>query len=172
MTPIPTPETGGMGHHNFEWSRLAVCDPSLLCRRAMRIRRCHGELCLCPSTRNVARQLLDQTAEVPTTFDVLSVMIYGGLGHYSRETSLVFSAAVEEWPRELQSGADKPEIDIYSIDVNLSDVGDLALRDKVLAIPTSFRISDEDRSLLKVAARANLTQNPELRRFLESTKPR
>jgi len=99
-------------------------------------------------------------------------MIYGGLGHYSRETSLVFSAAVEEWPRELQSGVDKPEIDIYSIDVNLSDVGDLALRDKVLAIPTSFRISDEDRSLLKVAARANLTQNPELRRFLESTKPR
>lgn len=67
---------------------------------------------------------------------------------------------------------DEPEIDINSIDVNLSDVGDLAPRDKVLAVPTSFRISEEDRSLLKAAARANLTQNPELRRFLESTKPR
>jgi NTE family protein len=40
--------------------------------------------------------ILDQAAEVPTTFDVLSVMIYGGLGRYSRETSLAFSAAVEE----------------------------------------------------------------------------
>jgi NTE family protein len=113
---------------------------------------------------------LDQMAEVPSALDVLGAMIYGGLGRYSRETSLIFAAAVEEWRRELQSVA--VDADIFSIEINLSDVDDRELREKVLAIPTSFRISDENRSLLQTAARMNLAQNPELRRFLESTKLR
>jgi NTE family protein len=113
--------------------------------------------------------LLDQMAEVPNTLDVLGAMIYGGLGRYSRETSLTFAAAVEDWRRELQSGGTTSDVDIFSIEVNLSDVDDRELRDKVLAISTSFRISDEDRSLLQNAARVSLERNPELRRFLEST---
>jgi NTE family protein len=113
--------------------------------------------------------LLDQMAEVPNTLDVLGAMIYGGLGRYSRETSLTFAAAVEDWRRELQSGGTTSDVDIFSIEVNLSDVDDRELRDKVLAISTSFRISDEDRSLLRNAARVSLERNPELRRFLEST---
>jgi NTE family protein len=113
---------------------------------------------------------LDQMAEVPNALDVLGAMIYGGLGRYSRETSLIFAAAVEEWRHELQSVA--VDADIFSIEINLSDVGDRELREKVLAIPTSFRISDENRALLQKAARMNLAQNPELRRFLESTRLR
>jgi hypothetical protein len=109
-------------------------------------------------------------AEVPNALDVLGAMIYGGLGRYSRETSLIFAAAVEDWRRELQSVA--VDVDIFSIEINLSDVDERELRDKVLAIPTSFRISDENRSLLQTAARMSLAQNPELRRFLESTKLR
>jgi NTE family protein len=114
--------------------------------------------------------LLDQMAEVPNALDVLGAMIYGGLGRYSRETSLIFAAAVDEWRRELQSVA--VDVDIFSIEINLSEVDDRELRDKVLAIPTSFRISDEDRSLLQTAARVSLARDPELRRFLESTKLR
>jgi NTE family protein len=113
---------------------------------------------------------LDQMAEVPNPLDVLGAMIHGGLGRYSRETSLVFAAAVEDWRRELQSVS--TEVDIFSIEINLSEVDDVELRDQVLAIPTSFRISDEDRALLARAARRSLGQNPELQRFLASTGPR
>jgi NTE family protein len=112
---------------------------------------------------------IDGRGTVPTTLEVLDAMIYGGLGRQSVETSLVFADAVALWRRELRSIASPgSDVDIFSIEVSLSTIDDSALRDRVLAIPTAFRISSEDRALLREAARQGLRQSGDFRRFIES----
>jgi len=114
---------------------------------------------------------IDASGEVPGTVDVLNAMIGGGLGRFSRETSLVFSDAVEQWRKELRADprwAPEAQADIFSIEVKLTDLDDPALRKQVLDIPTAFRISEEARTLLRQAAQRSLDQSAEFKRFLLS----
>lgn len=123
------------------------------------------------SERN-APLAVERKGEVPGPLEVLNAMVFGGLGRYSRETSLVFSEAVGQWRRELQHAAGAgSDVDIYTIEINLSDVEDRALREQVMAIPTAFRISAEHLELLRRAARESVAQSRELGRFLGSTAP-
>lgn len=117
---------------------------------------------------------IDRSDKVPGTVDALSAMIFGGLGRFSKETSLVFSDAVEQWRRELRSDARwaaESQADIFSIEIRLTDLDDSSLRTQVLAIPTAFRISEVDRSLLRQAAKRSLERSAEFKRFLESLPP-
>ena len=114
---------------------------------------------------------IDVSGEVPGTVDVLNAMIGGGLGRFSRETSLVFSDAVEQWRKELRSDprwASEEQADIFSIEIKLTDLDDPTLRKQVLDIPTAFRISEEARALLRQAAKRSLDQSAEFKRFLLS----
>lgn len=112
---------------------------------------------------------IDQRGEVPSPVEVANAMIYGGLGRVSRETSLVFNEAVEQWRRELRAlGPGARNADIFAIEINLSAVADPDLRERVLAVPTSFRISPEDLKLLRRAAQASVANSRELARFVDS----
>jgi NTE family protein len=114
---------------------------------------------------------IDHSGEVPGTVDVLNAMIYGGLGRFSKETSLVFKDAVEQWRKELRSDprwAPEAQAEIFSIELNLTDLDDPILRKQVLAIPTAFRISKEDRALLRLAARHGLARSADFARFLRA----
>ncbi len=114
---------------------------------------------------------IDTRGEVPGTMDVLNAMIYGGLGRFSKETSLVFGDAVEQWRKELRSDprwAAEAQADIFSIEIKLTDLDDAELRRQVLEIPTAFRIAETDRTLLRRAARRSLDRSAEFRRFLQS----
>lgn len=108
----------------------------------------------------------ESSAEVPGTLDVLGALIKGNLGRHSRETALVFDDAIEQWRTDLRR--DDADVDIFRIEVNLHGLEDAALRERVLAIPTAFRISADDRELLRVAARSALDESAEMRRFLQS----
>lgn len=108
----------------------------------------------------------ESSSRVPGTLDVLGALINGNLGRHSRETALVFDDAIEQWRADLRR--DDGDVDIFRIEVNLHGLEDAALRDRVLAIPTAFRISAEDRKLLRVAARAALDESVELQRFQQS----
>jgi NTE family protein len=117
---------------------------------------------------------IDQSGAVPGTLDALSAMIFGGLGRFSKETSLVFSDAIEQWRRELRADpqwAAESQADIFSIEIRLTDLDDSSLRTQVLAIPTAFRISEGDRSLVRQAAKRSLERSAEFKRFLESLPP-
>jgi NTE family protein len=114
---------------------------------------------------------IDHSAEVPGTVDVVHAMVYGGLGRFSKETSLVFGDAVEQWRKELRSDprwAAQGLADVFSIEIKLTDLDEPALRTQVLAIPTAFRISPEARSLLRAAAQRSLARSAEFKRFLQS----
>jgi NTE family protein len=118
---------------------------------------------------------IDQSAEVPGTLEVLRAMVYGGLGRVSKETSLVFGDAVEQWRTELRSDprwVAEGLADIFSIEIRLTEMDDPDLRRQVLGIPTAFRISDEARGLLRAAARRSLEQSAEYRRFVQSVVER
>ena len=85
---------------------------------------------------------------------------------------MVFRDAVEEWLRELKADprlGPEADIDIFNIEIGLSELDDAALRKQVLRIPTAFRISAEDFGLLRQAAARSLAQSPDFRRFLDST---
>jgi NTE family protein len=109
---------------------------------------------------------LESSPRVPGTLDVLGALVNGNLGRTSRETTLVFKDAIDQWREELQQ--DGADVDIFSIEVNLGDLRDANLRESVLAIPTAFRISTDDRELLRLAAQAGLAESDEFRRFRES----
>ncbi|CAD5366731.1 NTE family protein [Rubrivivax sp. A210] len=116
---------------------------------------------------------IDRSGAVPGMADALGAMIFGGLGRFSKETSLVLSDAVEQWRKELRSDprwAAESQADIFSIEIKLTDLDDSTLRTQVLEIPTAFRISEEARSLLRLAARRGLDQSAEFRRFLNSVQ--
>jgi NTE family protein len=117
---------------------------------------------------------IDRSGTVPGTIDALTAMIFGGLGRFSKETSLVFSDAVEQWRKELRADprwAAESQADIFSIEIRLTDLDDSNLRTQVLAIPTAFRISDVDRGLLRQAAKRSLERSAEFKRFRESLPP-
>jgi NTE family protein len=112
---------------------------------------------------------IDQRGEVPTTLEVASAMINGGLGRTSRETGLVFKESIEQWRGELE--ALEPagrHSDIFAIEINLSDLQDPELRTRVLNVPTAFRVSAEDLAALRQAARSSVADSTELKRFLSS----
>jgi len=111
---------------------------------------------------------LDRSGDVPSMLAVLDAMIYSGLGRQSDETSLVFADSIVQWRRELRSLSPGKDVDIFSIEVKLSDLDDLDLRERVLAIPTAFRITDDDVVLLRQAAQRSLRQSEDFGRFLRS----
>ncbi len=112
---------------------------------------------------------LGTSARTPSTLDVLGALVNGNLGRHSRETALVFDDAVEQWRIELQKDGD--DVDVFSIELNLADLRDTELRDRVLAIPTAFRISRGDRDLLRSAARMALAESDDFRRLQASLDP-
>jgi NTE family protein len=117
---------------------------------------------------------IDTRSEVPGTIDVLNAMVYGGLGRFSKETSLVFGDAVAQWRKDLRADrrwAAEAQADIFSIEIKLTDLDDTELLGRVLQIPTAFRIVEADRALLRQAARRGLERSAEFKRFLQSVPP-
>jgi NTE family protein len=108
------------------------------------------------------------SARTPSSLDVLGALVNGNLGRHSRETSLVFDDAIEQWRTELR--VDGADVDIFSIELNLAELRDDELRNQVLAIPTAFRISSTDQLLLRSAARRALADSDEFRRLLQSLR--
>jgi NTE family protein len=109
---------------------------------------------------------LEESGSVPGTVDVLGALVSGNLGRHSRETEFVFNEAIDHWRAELQ--VDGSDVDVHLIEVDLASLADAELRDRVLAIPTAFRISDDDRAALVLAARASLAASSEFERFKQS----
>jgi NTE family protein len=115
---------------------------------------------------------IDGRGEVPSTLAVLDALVYSGLGRQSEETSLVLADAVEQWRTELRSTLPPgTDADIFSIEIKLSELDDDALRDRVLAVPTAFRISDDDLALLRQAAGQSVMRSAEFERFVQSLAP-
>lgn len=115
---------------------------------------------------------LDTREEVPPVRSVLDALVNAGLGRTSRETSLIFSDAVAQWRREIQSTPGLgSSADIYSIELKIGDVDDKALRDRLRAIPTTFSITPSQLDDLRAAAKASLRASREFQRLLNSIEP-
>jgi NTE family protein len=115
---------------------------------------------------------IDHDGKVPGAVEVINAMLYSGLGRQTHEASLVFRRQVEQWRREIAvdpalGGAD---VDIFDIEIKLDGDYEPELQRRVLAIPTAFKISEEDFELLRRAAAHSLAASAELQRFLHSTR--
>jgi hypothetical protein len=114
---------------------------------------------------------LDNSDEVPSSFAVLDALVYAGQGRSSKETSLLFSDAVAPWRSEIQMSPDLgSDSDVDSIELKLGDVVDSKLREQLLGIPRTFRISKAQQEALREAARQTLAVSGEFRRLRESVR--
>ncbi len=114
---------------------------------------------------------IDQSARVPGAVEVINAMLYNGLGRQSKESGEVFARQIEAWRRELEDDpAHGPGAgaDLYDVHIKLDELDDEEMRKKVLAISNSFKLSSEDRRLLRQAAAAAVARSSELQRFLAS----
>jgi NTE family protein len=78
---------------------------------------------------------------------------------------------IEQWRKQLPSDprwARDTQAGIFCIELNLTDLDDPILRKRVLGIPTALRISEEDRALLRPAARTGLSRSADFAGFLRS----
>lgn len=112
---------------------------------------------------------IDHSARVPGAVEVINAMLYNGLGRQSKEAAEVFGNQIAEWRRELETDpafGPGAGADIFDIHLKLDELDDRELQQRVLAIPTSFKLSAEEFELLRRAAVSTLGRSAELRRFL------
>jgi NTE family protein len=126
-------------------------------------------------TVNSERELdlpMDRSDEVPSTMAVLDALVYAGLGRSSKETSLVFADAVQQWRQAIRASPGLgSDADIYAMELKLTDVTDAQLRATVLEIPTAFRVAPQHLEALRLAARHALATSAEYQRFRRSVLP-
>lgn len=128
---------------------------------------------------------IDQEGKVPGAVEVINAMLYSGLGRQTKEAEQIFSGQVEAWRRELQADPRFQRMldgqarqtaeggvpaDIFNVEIRLDGLLDDApeLKRRVLAIPTAFKLSEDDFELLRLAAAHSLHNSPEFQRFLRS----
>jgi NTE family protein len=112
------------------------------------------------------RSGLDSTAETPGTLQVLGALVDRGVGRASRATELAFMEATAGWLATLREmGPPYSEVDVYSIQVDLSSSGDAALQAQASEIPTVFRIQPEQRAILAGLASAGIAASTDFTRL-------
>ena len=109
---------------------------------------------------------IDKTAAVPGLRAVTNAIIDIPIDKYSQETLRRFRAFVDQWNTDVKNGknSSKP-VDMYFVSLNLRDLPQSGLRERVLNIPTSFYLPAHDVNNLKEAGRVLLSRSDEYRRL-------
>lgn len=103
----------------------------------------------------------DQSPNVPGLAAVASAIIDIPIDRNSEVSLQRFRTFTDRWNKEAGS---RP-VELYFISLNLTDLPDSALKDKVLNIATSFALSKADIASLQSASRLLLQGNPQYQRL-------
>lgn len=109
------------------------------------------------------RNEIDSSANVPGTADVARALTSIPIEKYSEDTQRQFQKYVDWW----NSNRSKDTPLVYYISVNLLDLPQSPLRDKVIHIPTTFYLARNEVNKLRQAANILLTQSQEYQRLIK-----
>ncbi len=115
---------------------------------------------------------IDRSGEPPGTTEMASAVIDVFMNSNSFETMTWLRSSFSHWREEALEIAkigDSPyagEPDFYLIETNLRDIKDLSERDKMMAVPTTFKLEPEQVASLINAGRELLENQSEYQRLL------
>ena len=125
--------------------------------------RIHKIIIINVNAQTQRRNEIDSSANVPGTADVARALTRSPIEKYSEDTQGQFQKYVD-WCNSTRTG-DTPLV--YYISVNLLDLPDSPLRDKVIHIPTTFYLARNEVNNLRQAANILLTQSSEYKRLVK-----
>jgi len=115
---------------------------------------------------------IDRVDKIPSTMEVADNIRFSLLSHYTEETNNRFAEDIGKWRNEIRITASKghgpfaPDADLYYVEIGLRDFPDEATRAKLLAIPTSYTLNQNQVEELIHAAHKLLELNPEFNRLI------
>lgn len=122
------------------------------------------------NAQNQLKSDIDLSAAVPDTVAMINAVINVPIDHYSKESLRQFHKLVDELNQKPLYNRRGQPVTVHFVSLNLQDLPDSALREKVLNIPTTFKLSAAEINQLKEAAAVLLKQSQEyqqLRRILK-----
>lgn len=118
---------------------------------------------------------IDLSDRTPSTVQVLDSLMFGSGSQGTRDTLALLRHAMRQWQRELRDGdsesAFAPDAQLHVITVNLRDLRDHDLRQRLLRVPTAFTIADAEVTRLIEAGRDALRESPDFQALLASLGP-
>ena len=119
------------------------------------------------NAQNQLSSSIDQSPDIPGFRDVVSAIIDIPIDQSTLESLRRFRAFVDEWNNATHREGNRHPIDMYFVSLNLRDLPESALRERVLNIPTRFFLPETDINDLKQAARQLLDQSGEYQRLMQ-----
>ena len=117
------------------------------------------------NAQNRPQQKIDRSAAVPPFRSVVDAVINIPIDQHSQESLRRFRSLSDRWNSRF------PDMAVYFISLNLTDLPDSELKQQVLDIPTSFYLPTADIDRLKAAAPILLRQSGEFKRLLRDLSP-
>ena len=102
----------------------------------------------------------------PALFDIIDQTATVQINRYTIETIELLRATFKSW--EMAAEGWDQEVGFHLVELDFTRPADLAERQYLNELPTSFRLPDEDIDRLRDAARGILRADPEFLEFLES----
>lgn len=116
------------------------------------------------NAQNQPNNQISTTANIPAAADVAAAIINIPIDQNSQVSLLQMNQLAANWK------AQKPDIAFHFISVNLPDLPESELRQRVLNLPTSFYLPHEDVNALKQAAAILLQQSTAFQQLLRETQ--
>lgn len=120
------------------------------------------------NAQNQLASSIDQSPDIPGFRDVISAIIDIPIDQSTLESLRRFRSFVDDWNNDQHRHANRHPIGMYFVSLNLRDLPEGALRERVLNIPTRFFLPETDVNDLKHAARTLLEQSEEYHRLLQT----
>lgn len=119
---------------------------------------------------------IDRSGEAPGTREMAASVVDAFMNNNSFETMTWLRSSLREWrdeAREQAKAGNSPyagDPDFHLIEVHLRDIKDRAERDKMMAVPTTFRLAPQQVKSLITAGRELLGDAPEFKRLLDGLR--
>jgi NTE family protein len=116
---------------------------------------------------------LDRSGEPPSIRAMASTVLDALMNNISFETKAWLRSSFHQWQQEARESAthaDSPYSgvpDFYLVEASLRDLADPLERKKMMAVPTTFKLSPEQVQSLVSAGRSLLEQSPEFQRLVK-----
>ena len=111
---------------------------------------------------------IEKSADVPRVSQVISAMTDIPIQRYSDETRYLFQQTLSEWQNspDIPRAADAGEAPLHMVEVALRSERNAALRQKLLAIPTTLYLPPDEVALLRETGARMLREAPEFQRLI------
>ncbi len=146
----------------LEWSNSSL--GKMLGQQLADDKRAKRIIIISVNAQNQLSNTVSQTANTPNLSDVVAAIVNIPIDENSKTSLRNMHQFVETWKQQ------SPNLNIHFISVNLLDLPEGELRNRVLNLPTSFYLPSDDVNELKQAATILLQQSQEFQKLMNEIR--